>query len=339
MMSSRKFRVRTVKHPIFWVADLDDAAGWFERVFGRPTITTEQIMGHLPPKPGHRVDYGIFHLVQDTFIESIDPVRMVFGGTNQFPRRGIPPADVPSLGHLSWYVDDVHELLEEFLRRDMQVIDQQGEVTTEVAFGGKIGFPLFYSLREQAGLPYQYVDCPPSEENARKTADVRLKPGWALAPPAEDDPLGIEFCSHHTVLTTRPDRMLELYVDILGGRVIERRDNELIGAESTFIALGDGVYECAVPREGTAVVAGSVNPDPYDSYHSMTFLVRDLARAEAHLEEQGVAIARRSDTALVTDPASSYGVPWGFTTALAHGDQRAAVDPSASTTGGSDRAH
>ena len=323
-MASSTFSVRTVKHPIFWVRDLDDAAVWFERVFGRPTITTAELLADLPKRDGYAIDYGIFHLVQDTFIESIDPSRLIIGGVNEFPLRGIPPVTLPSLGHFGWYVDGVDHLFAALRERGMRCQNQVGEVTDEMAFGGKVGFPSFYALREEAGLAYQFVDCPPGEENVRKTGDARLAPDWALAAPSEDDGLGIELCSHHTVVTSRPERLLGLWVDVLGGDVVHKGANDLLGTDSTFVALGDGVFESAVPTGDGLRIAGALNPEPFDSYHSMTFLVRDLARAEAHLRAHGIDIARRDEATIVTDPTTSYGVPWGFTSHLVPGDLRTA---------------
>lgn len=317
-----KFSVRTVKHPIFWVPDLEATGRWMERVFGRPTVTTAEVMAEVPKRDGYAVDYGNFHLVQDTFIESIDPDRLVLGGTRNFPRRGIPPVAVPSLGHLGWYVDGAEELFATLHERGLQCQNQVGELTAEMAFGGSVGFPSFYTLREEVGLAYQFVECPPGPDTARRTGDARLEPDWKLMPPADDDELGVQFCAHHTIVTTQPERLRGFLVGILGGEVIHQRENDLLGTDSTYVALGDGIFECAVPASKELLVAGTLNPEPYDSYHSMTFLVRDLKRAEAHLRKHGIGIARRSESAIVTDPATSYGVPWGFTTSLTPGDPR-----------------
>ena len=326
-MPSSTFSVRTVKHPIFWVQDLDHAGAWFERVFGRPTLRSADVMARVEQRDGYRTDYANFYLVQDTFVQLIDPARLVIGGVNEFPRRGIPPVALPMLGHFGWYVDGVEHLVAELRERDLHCQNQVGELTEDMAFGGKVGFPSFYALREEAGLAYQFVDCPPSEENVRKTGDARVAPDWTLAPPAPGDALGIELCSHHTVVTQRPERLLGLWVDILGGAVVHKANNDLLGTDSTFVALGDGVFECAVPASEGLRVAGALDSDPYDTYHSMTFLVRDLDRAEEHLRAHGIEIARRDDVTIVTDPTTSYGVPWGFTTHLVPGDLRTA--PSA----------
>jgi hypothetical protein len=166
------------------------------------------------------------------------------------------------------------------------------------------------------------MECAPTEENARRTGDARLMPGWQLSAPAEDDELGVEICARHTVVTTQPERLLSLWLDVLGGQIVHEGQNELINASSTYVSLGDGVFECAVRRPGRPMISGFTNPEPYDTYHSMTFKVRDLERAERHLTSQGIRIALRDDTSIVTDPSTSFGVPWGFTTLLTPGDQR-----------------
>ena len=40
-------------------------------------------------------------------------------------------------------------------------------------------------------------------------------------------------------------------------------------------------------------------------------------------QSSGVRIAARSADTIVTDPATSLGIPWGFTTRLVPGDPRA----------------
>lgn len=331
-----RFSVRTVKHPIFWVHDLDEAAAWFEHVFGQPTQTTADVMADVPKREGFPVDYGIFHLIQDTFVESIDPARLVLGGKSEFPLRGIPPLAVPSLGHFGWYVDGAEELMAKLWRHGWRCLNQAGEVTEEMSFGGKVGYPSFYVLRDEAGLAYQFMECAPSEVNARRTGDARLAPEWELSRPPGGDELGVLFCSHHTVVSNRPERVLGLWVDILGGQVIHRDRNGLIGSESTYVALGDGVFEVAKPLSGGLNVHGELSPEPHDSYHSMTFLVRDLDRAERHLLARGVRIAQRDADSLVTDPTTSFGVPWAFTTSLVPGDSRTG---SALISGGKTLAH
>jgi hypothetical protein len=88
------------------------------------------------------------------------------------------------------------------------------------------------------------------------------------------------------------------------------------------VSLADSILEYAVPDAGTEADADWVEDEPNDTYHSITWKVADLERAERHLQAQGVRIQLRSDDTLVTDPATSLGIPWGFTSKLTPGDPR-----------------
>ena len=101
----------------------------------------------------------------------------------------------------------------------------------------------------------------------------------------------------------------------------EGRD-EIRGTSSTYVHLADSMLEYAVPDVGTSAHADWTHDDPNDTYHAITWKVADLGRAEHHLEAQGVRIQVRSDDTIVTDPDTSLGVPWGFTTTLTPGDPR-----------------
>jgi hypothetical protein len=143
-----------------------------------------------------------------------------------------------------------------------------------------------------------------------------------VPPTSDDDPLGIERCSHHTVLTDRPERALRLVGDVLGGEIVYEGRDELRGTTGTYVRLADSILEYAVPDAGTAAHADWANDDRADTYHAITWKVADLERARHHLEAQGVCIQMRSDDTIVTDPTTSLGIPWGFTTSQTPGDTR-----------------
>jgi hypothetical protein len=63
---------------------------------------------------------------------------------------------------------------------------------------------------------------------------------------------------------------------------------------------------------------------PRDTYHAITFQVRDLDRVARHLTARGVRLRDRTEHCIVTEPRTSLGVPWGFVTALTPGDRRGA---------------
>jgi hypothetical protein len=150
--------------------------------------------------------------------------------------------------------------------------------------------------------------------------DHRNAAGWA--PGDAQGPLGVERCAFHTLLTDNPRRALRTLVDALGGTVFYQGRDEVIGADASYVRLADTVLQLAVPDEGTAAYADWTTTAPDDTYYSLTFKVADLGRAAAHLKSQGVGIRSQAGDTLVTDPDTSIGVPWGFTTLLVPGDPR-----------------
>ena len=302
-----------IYHPSHHVPDLADAERWFERVFGRESTPLAAMMSKAPPRDGYPTDYSTFTPIQDVLFDTIDPKRYVLLG-----RQRYPTVETPHLKGFGWYIEGMAEAYRAVKGHGFTVIDQLDQVAAgddpPTASGSKM--PLFFSVPEDAGLRYEFFPAIPFP------LDPRVAPGWTLPPASAQDPLGIERCSHHTILTENPERALRLVVDALGGSVIHSGRNELLGTTSTYVYLADSVLEYAVPDPGTAAHADWLLDDPNDTYHMITWKVADLARAEHHLRAQGVGIRSRSPHTIITDPATSLGVPWGFTTMLTPGDPR-----------------
>jgi hypothetical protein len=88
--------------------------------------------------------------------------------------------------------------------------------------------------------------------------------------------------------------------------------------------LADGVYEYGQPLgAGSPGAEGWKDDGTKDIYHSLTWQVRDLDQVASHLKSCGVRLLAQTDSRIVTDPADTLGIPWGFTTVLTPGDSRA----------------
>lgn len=310
---TRNFSVTMMYHPSHHVPDLAEAEGFFERVFGRPSRPLASLGGGKPAREGYPNDYSTFTPISDVLFDTIDPKRYVLLGVQRYAT-----VVQPHLKGFGWYFEGMTELYRELRRHGIRItsqVDEPAEGDDPPTAAGST-MPLFFSLPEDAGLRYEFFPAIPFP------LDPRIAPGWTVPPVSADDPLGIERCSHHTVLTGRPERALRLVVDILGGTVIHEGRNELRGTTSTYVHLADSILEYAVPDVDTAAHQDWSQDDPNDTYHSVTWKVADLGRAERHLEAQGVRIQVRSDDTIVTDPTTSLGVPWGFASALAPGDPR-----------------
>jgi catechol 2,3-dioxygenase-like lactoylglutathione lyase family enzyme len=308
------FRVTMMYHPSHHVPDLEEAEDWFERVFGRPSTRLASMTRDAPPRPGYPSDYSTFTPISDVLFDTIDPKRYVLLGVQRYAT-----VEQPHLKAFGWYLEGIADVYRELKRYGIGVTSQLDELADgdDPPTAASSPMPLYFSLPEDAGLRYEFFPAIPFP------LDPRIAPGWTVPPVSDDDPLGIERCSHHTVLTGRPERALRLVVDVLGGDIVHEGRDELRGTTGTYVDLGGSILEYAVPDVGTPAHSDWAKDDPNDTYHAITWKVADLERAERHLQAQGVGIQMRSDDAIVTDPATSLGIPWGFTSTLVPGDPRA----------------
>lgn len=302
--TARDFRVVRLFHPTIHAPDLAEAERWFARGLGRDSTPLSTLFRDAPAAPGYPTDYSIFTVVRDVFFDTVDPKRFVFNGVQRYP-----DVEAPYLKALGWYVDGMPALYRELRRRGIRVTNLANEVVDgeepPAAPGGNL---MFFTVPEDAGLRYQLYREGPFP------LDRRTMPGWVLPAVEGDDPLQIERCSHHTVLTRQPERALKLVVDVLGGRVVHEGPSRVLAATSTFVQLADAVFEYAVPDVGSSLEATLAKQAPLDAYYGVTWRVGDLARVERHLAECGAHIQARAADTIVTDPNTSFGVAWGFTT-------------------------
>lgn len=301
------YRLKHLYHTTMFVPDLEASAAFFGRVFGRKSVLLRDYLGAKPKdKPaGFQDDYATFTPIAEVQIECVDPTRLLIDGDQVH-------GDVtePALGTLAWFVDDVEDAWAAMRARNLHGADQRRKVTEGDGPPRDVsGTPIIFTIAEETGLAYElcaYI--------ARR--DPRGDPPVPAL--SADDPLGIEACSHHTVLTSRPDRARAFLVDLLHGEVLSEGHNQLLATDSTYIALADAVVELAVPSP----TSSAPTPGLEDIYYSLTWKVRDLDQVAKHLDSVGVGVTNRSDSTLLTDPADSLGVAWGFSTGFVAGDAR-----------------
>jgi catechol 2,3-dioxygenase-like lactoylglutathione lyase family enzyme len=307
------FRLVLMHHPSHHVPDLDEAERWFERVFHRSSTSIGNVLSRLTVRSDWPLDYSIYTPISDVFFDSIDPKRFVISGDQRYAN-----IEKPHLKDFGFSVDGMTGAYRALKRHGISVTNTLGELAEgdEPPKGPNDPAP-FSTLRQETGLRYKFYPAGPFP------CDPRTAPDWVLPAVADDDPLGIVCCSHHTVLTSRPERAVELFAEILGGDVVHQGRDELRRLTSTYIHVGGSTLEYAVPDADTAVYEEWSENDPEDTYHAITWNVVDLDRAERHLQAQGVKISARSDDTIVTDPDTSLGIPWGFSTSFVPGDPRA----------------
>ncbi|MGE3693017.1 MAG: VOC family protein [Novosphingobium sp.] len=314
MSQAHNFNIVRMFHPTQYTPSLDESGQFFQRFFGRPSSLAETVLKKIvPPDSGYPTDYCAFTSIRDVFFDSLVPEKFIPGGVQVYPS-----VKSPTLKTVGWYTEGLEDLYGKLTGSGFTITNAAGDPMKE--FQSKFpvpgGKPMFFTKAYETGLKYQFF------EEGTFFFDARSEPGWVLPPVEENCPFGLEFCSHHTVLTDNPERALRLLVDMLGGTVIDRGRNEALQANSTFVALADGVFELATPDQGTPASDAHAALAPDDTYYTLTWKVGDLDRVERHLAAIGAGVMARTQDTLIVDPADGNGIPWGFTTALRDNDPR-----------------
>jgi hypothetical protein len=93
---------------------------------------------------------------------------------------------------------------------------------------------------------------------------------------------------------------------------------------SIFVAVGrDDVVELAEPLESGTPVADYLDVNHHGLF-SVSLQVEDLAAATRYLTAKGIEARIEDSETFVSDPATTHGVHWGFTTAAIPRDSRPA---------------
>lgn len=306
------YALKHLYHSTMWVRDLDEATEFLARVFGRESTVLGEYLGSKPRDvpAGFRNDYATFTPIAEVQLECVDPTLMLIDGVQVHDR-----VTQTKLGALAWFVDGIEDLWSEMRARNLHGTDQRRHIPEgEDPPRDVSSTPIIFTLAEETGLDYELCVYMPRR-------DPRGDPPVPALSPT--DPLGIECCSHHTVLTLQPNRARRFLVDVLHGRVIHEGRNPLLETESSYIALADAVVELAEPLgEGSPAAQVARRNAPRDTYWSLTWKVKDLDQVAKQLEAAEVRTEVRSDTTIIANPADGLGVAWGFSAVLVEGDPR-----------------
>ncbi|KAH6988320.1 hypothetical protein BKA56DRAFT_613035 [Ilyonectria sp. MPI-CAGE-AT-0026] len=312
------FKLVKLYHPSHRVPDLAAAETFFKNAFGIESVWRSSIYKKPDEKfSTYPIDYCIFTTIADVFFDCIDPTKYIIDGVQRYET-----VKTPHLNGFGWGVEGIDRIY--------QLVQEAGVVPTDQAnrpsdpdkcpSASFKASKLFYTTPESSGIRLEFY---PVESIG--WYDPRTQPGWQLLPDVGKGSLGVQYCSHHTILTNNLDRALHLYRDVLGGKVIHEDKNTIRGTSSVFIALSDAIQELAVPTDEESYAwrdFESRSDKRTDVYHALTWKVKDLAKVASHLEAQGVRIIARSDQMIVTDPQDGIGIPWGFSASKVPSDER-----------------
>ncbi|HXA34587.1 MAG TPA: VOC family protein [Acidimicrobiales bacterium] len=215
------------------------------------------------------------------------------------------------LHSLAWYTDDVGAMWDRLVEHGIRVIHHQ---STDRPVEGDI-----YTHPKDTLTQLEFFQPP---ETTGGPPDVRFDPTWPEQWAASVNPLGVQRLAYATVVARDRDRAISIYVDVLGGTIIDEGSSPLTGTVSTYVALGpETVVELAVPTDASSL-AGRDLAALGESCHAMAFMVEDLGPVAERLGAKGIGILARDDTTILADPADTYGAPIRFTTVAVPGDPR-----------------
>jgi catechol 2,3-dioxygenase-like lactoylglutathione lyase family enzyme len=217
------------------------------------------------------------------------------------------------LHSLSWYVDptDQRALAAGLMEHGVRVVDPTSTpITTDRL--DELPWTFFTHGRDTFGqLEFQVPGLMPDPRTADDWSDDR----WRV-----DHPLGIQRLDHTTILVRDVDRGTALFADVLDGvRVHASEDDD---ARRAYVLVGkDTMVELLSPKQdasrwGLELAKNGELPNAF------SLLVRDLDAARRHVESCGVRVDEPAAASFTTDPSTTFGVPFEFTTARIPGDPR-----------------
>ncbi len=277
-------------HVIHVGESIRELNAWYENVFGglvflgldEPTYLAEEKR------------WASLLMVSDLCVETVAPdlpadEATAFG--RFFARRG---QQLHSVGFVS---EDVEGLAANLNERGIRCALQRAN--------GRTWF--FPRPRDIGGLIIEFIDDLVPE-------DPRLREEWSsLRRLWSTHPLGLESLAHVTIGARDRSASLETFTGLWTSEALDETQDPSRGRASSWLRLGDTVIELAQPTDDHTDLAVAVGASD-NSVYSVTFTVRDLDRARAHLEAHSIGVESVGDV-LLADPADCHGARYEFTTA------------------------
>ncbi len=216
----------------------------------------------------------------------------------------------PCVQNMAFYADDLPAIAARMEARSIRVTDGGQQ---SVLFGHPKDFPGLVELMERT----------PDSSPPDALPDPRLRAQFDAGYWRHAHGLGIALASHVTVVVRDLDRAVDLWCDILEGRVLPHGDSLMPAARSAYLRVGtDTVVELAEPLDPACPVA-DVLERMGEAVCGVTFLVDDLARAQAHAERvAGPIVGAAGPGRFELDRQASFGALIAFTDRRIAGDER-----------------
>ncbi len=213
---------------------------------------------------------------------------------------------------MAWFVDpdDIPSLADTMRQSGVRVFAPYGSL--EASGPGPRTF--FTHPKDTFGqMPFQAL-------YADTQRDPHVQASWTGAYWLDEHPLGIERTSHITTIVSDLDRACALYSDLLSAPPFHLE--ETADRRSAFTMVGtESVVELAEPKSPDSRLGRDL-ADHGELPHAVTFKVRDLDAAVAHVGAAGMAILQRDKETAMVNPTDLSNAIVSFTTRALPNDPR-----------------
>lgn len=287
-------------HLIHMTGDLPALEAWYDDVFAvRRGFLDNNYM------PGEKRDASLV-LLGDTVIEPLSPAFRV-DGWDQMPLGRYYNRFGNHWHSIAWYTDDAGEIWQRCADDGVRVYVEGGVQTTERP--GPNSAVMTHPKDTITQLEFFNPTGTPIAELDPRLNGSDFDSGWWI----ENHPVKTPGMAYTTVLANDLDQAVTVYTDTLGGELIHRSASRLTGTDDAYVRLGESVVQLSKPaRDGTIAAADFAKHG--QTHHAVAFRVLDLDETKEYFDDKGIATIARDDHTLVTDPATTHGVPFRWTT-------------------------
>jgi hypothetical protein len=293
-------------HIIHMTDDIVELDAWYDDVFSVVRYMDQQYSDILQR-------HGSLVLVGDLCIEPMQPA-FEAEGWDQYPVGRFWNRFGKRWHSIAWYVEgqeDFNDLYRSFVANDVRVLSGRGDASDDEPPPGAI-----FTHPRDTYTQLEFIKEPPPNggDPGRRVFNPlfhgSFDPGWWTT----NHPLQVCKSSSTTLTVGDVEKARDLYVDVIGGTLLHEAEMPLTMTRSAFVATGDDlVVELAEPLDPDSPLAKDMELNG-EGLYSVGMKVADLGDAERYLRSKGIDFAHADGTTLYTDPATTHGVVFSFTT-------------------------
>ncbi|MBM4405911.1 MAG: hypothetical protein FJ039_07005 [Chloroflexi bacterium] len=297
------FRIGKLYHVIHVVSDIEAAERWYNDVFA---------VDWFQPKAYSDIEMreASLGLIGDFVIEPMMPGKNP--GAETRPTGRFHARFGQHLHSLAFFVDDHQSLYERLRQNNVRIVGSAGAGTDKAPPGGA-----FFTHPKDTFCQFEMMDGRRTERDPRF-----IKKGWSARYWRDEHPLGIELTSHCTVLVKDLAKARALFTNAMNATFLFEEASAATKCASAYVLLGEGtVVELAMPQAKDSL-AGEDMEKNGEIVHAVTWRVKDLAKAQRHLESKRLRTRRLGNDTIIIEPADAFGAVLGFTSRRLPNDPR-----------------